>query len=331
MKLAHIYINYSNIVVLQDYLTVVKCALEDKGYTVDFIKTFDGISKDDLIVHPMANDAFKYYFKGYKNFILWQQGATADESYMRHSSKLRFWILNLIDVFAMKKAKVVLYVSEELRNVYEKRGHCSFKNKSYIMPCFNEQFVETVYEKKDYSKKVFTYVGSLAKWQCFEETVNLYKSIEDRVPDTFFKVLTFSVDEAKQILEKKNVKNFSVTCVPKEKVFDELIDTTYGFIMRQDSVVNNVATPTKFSSYMSAGVIPIFSSCLKDFASLSNTMKFAKKVETFAENTVDEIVEFVNTKVDTDGVKKEYYRVFGTYYNKELHRRNLANVLSLLL
>ena len=331
MKCAHIYINYSNIVVLQDYLMVVKGALEDNDYIVDFIKSFDGISKDDLIVHPMGNDAFKYYFKGYKNFILWQQGAAADESYMRHSSKLRFWILNVMDIFAMKKAKAILYVSEELRNVYEKRGHCTFKNKSYIMPCFNEQFVETVYDKKDYSKKVFTYVGSLAKWQCFEETVDLYKLIEDRVPNASFKVLTFSVDEAEQILNKKSVKNYSVACVPKEKVFDELVDTTYGFIIRQDSVVNNVATPTKFSSYMSAGVIPIFSSSLKDFASMSDTMKFAKKVGTFTENTINEIVDFVNANVDTDGIKKEYYRIFGTYYNNDLHRKNLADILNLLL
>lgn len=331
MKIAHIYINYPNIVVLKDYLTVVKGALEDNGYIVDFIESFDGISKNDLIVHPMGKDAFKYYFKGYKNFILWQQGATADESYMRHSSKLRFYILNMVDVFAMKKAKAILYVSEELRNIYEKRGHCSFNNKSYIMPCFNEQFVESVYEKKDYRKKVFTYVGSLAKWQCFEETVDLYKSIEDRVSNTFFKVLTFSVGEAKQILDKKNVKNYSVICVPKERVFDELIDTTYGFIIRQDSVVNNVATPTKFSSYMSAGVIPLFSSCLKDFANLSNTMKYAKKVEKLTEDTVDKVIGYINESVDTEELKKEYYRIFGTYYNKELHQKNLADILSNLL
>lgn len=331
MKFAHIYINYPNIIVLQDYLNVVKKALEDIGYNVDFVKSLDGVSKRDLIVHSMGNDAFKYYLKGYHNYILWQQGATADESYMRHSSKLRFKVLNVMDLFAMKRAKAILYVSQELRKIYEVRGHCSFKNKSYIMPCFNEQFVEAVYDKKNYSQKVFAYVGSLAKWQCFEETVDLYKQVEEIIPNAFFKVLTFSVEEARQILENKRVKNYSVACVPKEKVFDELIDATYGFIIRQDSVVNNVATPTKFSSYMSAGVIPIFSSSLKDFASLSKTMRFAKEVNLLSNTIIEEIVDFVNLTIKVDSIKEEYSNIFLTYYNKDLHQKNLSVFFNTLL
>ena len=331
MKKAHIFINYPNIVVLKDYLTVVKCALEDIGYNVDFINSFEGVSKEDLIVHPMGKDAFKYYLKGYHNYILWQQGATADESYMRHASKLRFNILNMIDVFAMKKAKAILYVSNELRNVYERRGHCSFKEKSYIMPCFNEQYVESVYSRKDYCKKTFAYAGSLAKWQCFEETVDLYKKIEDMVPNTFFKVLTFSVEEAKLILEKKGVKNYSVACVPKEKVFDELTDATFGFIIRQESVVNNVATPTKFSSYMSAGVIPVFSSCLKDFSLLSNNMVYAKKVDNLSDDEISKVIDFVNNSINPEEIKNEYYRIFDSYYNKLLHQKRLSLILKKLV
>lgn len=331
MKRAHIYINYPNIVVLQDYLNVVKLALEDIGYIVDFIKKMDGIAKEDLIVHPMGNDAFRYYFKGYHNFILWQQGATADESYMRHASRLRFIILNMMDLFAMKKAKAVFYVSQELRRIYEKRGNCSFADKSYIMPCFNEQYVEDIYAKKNYGNKVFSYVGSLAKWQCFEETAILYKAIERKVHGTFFKVLTFNMEEAKNVLERIGVQNYSVACVPKEKVFDELMDATYGFIIRTDSVVNNVATPTKFSSYMSAGVIPIFSSCLKDFAALSNNMKYAKKVGTLSESMINEIVDFVKGEVDSDEIEKEYCKIFNTYYNRDLHQKNISLLLQKLL
>lgn len=331
MERAYIYINYPNIVVLQDYLNVVKHALEDIGYIVEFTKSLDGISKKDLIVHPMGNDAFKYYLKGFRNFILWQQGATADESYMRHASKLRFMILNMMDLFAMNKAKAILYVSEELRRIYEKRGHCSFSGKSYIMPCFNEQYTESVYANKNYEKKVFSYVGSLAKWQCFEETVDLYKSIESKVSGTFFKVLTFNVDEAKEILKSKGIKNYSVACVPKERVFEELKDVTYGFIVRKDSVVNNVATPTKFSSYMSAGVIPIFSSCLKDFAVLSDKIKYAKKIGELSESVVDDIVRFVKQDINVSEIKKEYKSVFDTYYNKDVHRNNISTLLKKLL
>lgn len=46
---------------------------------------------------------------------------------------------------------------------------------------------------------------------------------------------------------------------------DTLRDVKFGFVLRDDIAVNNVATPTKLSSYLSAGVIPIYSSALKDF------------------------------------------------------------------
>lgn len=324
MKQAYIYINYPNIVVLQSYLEVVQKALIQNGYSCEFIKSLEGIDKEALIVHPMGIDAFKYYWKGYKNFILWQQGATADESYMRNHSKLRYWILNKIDTFAMKKAKFILFVSEYMRKHYEKLSGVSFSDKSYTMPCFNEEYDESVYKYKDYSKKVFTYVGSLDLWQCFDQTVTLYKQIEERVPNTMFKVLTFSVDDAKRILKEKGVKNYAVACVPKEKVKQELLETTYGFILREDNMVNRVATPTKFSSYLAAGVIPIFSDCLKDFNVVAKSMKYVLKVN--ANYSVEDIVSFINNDIDKQEIHNEYKNLYRMYYSSDLHCSKLTGI-----
>lgn len=323
MKQSYIYINYPNIVVLQSYLEVVKKTLESCGYKCEFVKSLDDIDKKSLIVHPMGIDAFKYYLKGYKNFILWQQGATADESYMRNHSKLRYWILNKIDTFAMKKARFILYVSDYMREHYEQLAGCSFKEKSYIMPCFNEVYDEAVYQYKDYEKKVFTYVGSLDLWQCFEQTATLYKQIEERIPNTTFKVLTFNVDEAKRILAEKGVKNYSVACVPKEQVKKELLEATYGFILREDNMVNRVATPTKFSSYLASGVIPIFSDCLRDFSAISSNMNYALKLE--RDYSIDDMIAFISKSIDNCEIKKEYRSMFDNYYSVDKHIINIHN------
>lgn len=328
MKKAHIYINYPNVVVLQSYLDVIKDALCRLGYVCEYVKELSGVDKKDLIVFPVPMDAMKFYFKGYRNYILWQQGATADESFMRNHSRLRYWILNKIDLFAMKKAKAVLYVSDYMKRHYEKIGNCSFSEKSYIMPCFNEVFDPSVYENKNYSKKVFTYVGSLEPWQCFDETATLYKKIEDAVPEVFFKVLTFDTKSAEKILKEKGIKNYEVKCVPKDEVKKELAPVTYGFIIREDNMVNRVATPTKISSYMAAGVIPIFSSCLKDFSIQAQKMNFAKQVSDLSDESVQGIIRFVNTPVDAESLKREYNDVFNTYYSTELHSQRLGDLLS---
>lgn len=329
MKQAYIYINYPNIVVLQSYLEVVQKALIQNGYTCEFVKSLEGIDKEALIVHPMGIDAFKYYWKGHKNFILWQQGATADESYMRNHSKLRYWILNKIDTFAMKKARFILFVSEYMRMHYEKLSGESFSDKSYTMPCFNEEYDESVYKHKDYSKKVFTYVGSLDLWQCFDQTATLYKQIEERVPNTMFKVLTFSVDDAKRILKEKGVKNYVVACVPKEKVKQELLETTYGFILREDNMVNRVATPTKFSSYLAAGVIPIFSDCLRDFY---NASKGCRYVMSIPQNyDVQKIIAFVEKEIEKNEVKDEFHSLLNGHYSPVTHINNITRQLASIL
>jgi len=321
----YIYIKYHNVYVLKTYLDTIKKAIENLGFECEYIESLDGINKKSLLVFPMGIDAFKWYHKGFRNIILWQQGVTAEESFMRHHSKMRFKILNAIDCFVMKKAKMIFFVSNSMKNYYEKMSGCVFDDKSYIMPCYNEQLDLDVFSKKDYSKKIFSYVGSLDLWQCFEQTVDTFVQIEKAVPGAFLKVLTFETDKAEKILVEKGVKNYSVNCVPKEKVKAELEEVSYGFVLREDIIVNNVATPTKFSSYLSTGVIPIYSKCLEDFDSVAKEMKCA--FGTANPVNIDELIEFINNTPDLSIIENEIKQIFDGYYNTERHVKNIARIL----
>lgn len=327
MDKAYFYINFENFVVLKTYLHVIELALVELGYTCHYVKTLDGLNKNDLIIHVTGLDAFKCYFKGYKNYILWQQGVSADESYMKHRSKMRYWILNKIDLFSMKKAKFIFYVSEYMLRHYEKIGHTTFSKKSYIMPCFNEELDLNVFLTKDYSLKNFCYVGSLAKWQCFTETAELYKKIEEAIPNSKLKVLSFNVEEGKKILTEIGIKNFEIKQVPKEKVKQELDDVSFGFILREDNIVNRVATPTKISSYLSAGVIPIFSSCLIDFDTISKLNKMKSVLSLKQITDKDKVIEFVNQSFDKEKVKVEFEMLFSSYYSISHHYENIVKRL----
>ena len=328
-KKAYIYMNYPNVVVLNVYLDVIKEALVRLDYECEYIKDFDGVSRRDLIVFPMGKDAFQYYFKGYRNFILWQQGATGAESYMRHSSKIRRGILNYMDCFAMKKAKMIFYVSEYMKEYYENLAHTSFSDKAYVMPCFNETLDESVFARKDYSKKTFAYVGSLDLWQCFHETAGIYAQIEKEIPGAFFKVLTFQTEKAEEILKQYKIKNYSVACVPKEQVKKELEDITYGFIIRHDIDVNRVATPTKISSYLSAGVLPIYSTCLKDFHAQAQGKNYAYAFN--PEAKFEGLMEGLERHIDKAKVREEITYLFNTYYSNDFHVSNIVRKLTTCL
>lgn len=318
------YVNYDNFVVLQGYLHIIKESLTRFGYKCEYTKDFSGVSKSDLVVFSTSVDAFKYYHMGYRNIIVWFQGLLGAESYMRNKSKLRSAVLNYMDRFALKKAQMVFFVSKYMQSYYETMSRTIFKHKAYVMPCFNETLDSSIFDKKDYSKKTFAYVGSLSVWQCFSETVGIYAEIEKKIPCTHFKVLTFDTEKAKQILEERKIKNYSVKCVPKEQVKKELEDVTYGFIIRRDTDVNRVATPTKISSYLSAGVLPIYSPCLNDFHIQVDGKKLAFALN--AEGPVDGLIRFVNDGVDKDTVQKEIEELFDTYYSPENHINNIISL-----
>ena len=321
-KSAYVYYNRSNAAVTNTYLDIIQNALSLIGYVCKKIDSPKGVPKDSLIICAVGVDAFVCYLKGYRNIVLWQQGANGEESYMRHHSKLRRAVLNFMDCFAMKKAKLILFVSSYMQRYYEKKARTSFRDKAYVMPCFNEVLDTSLLDQKDYTKKVFTYVGSLDLWQCFPETAAVYAQVEKRIPNTFFKVLTFQTQKAEEILRQYGVKNYSVACVSKEQVRSELADATYGFILRHDIDVNRVATPTKISSYLSAGVLPVYSACLDDFHRQAQGKAFAYALD--PEGNIEDFLQYVNNGVDKDTVQQEIRDLFHTYYSAQYHQANIV-------
>lgn len=316
-KKAYIFFHPENIEVTIAYLDVIKNSLETVGYECEYTTSLTEIPQKSLIIFATGVDAYKYYCKGYHYFAMWQQGVTAEESYMRNKSLLRMKVLNYMDCFAMKKAKMIFFVSDYMKEHYKRLARKDFDSKSYVMPCYNEKLEFSVFDKKDYSKKTFAYVGSMAVWQCFEQTAALFAKIEQAIPETFFKVLTFETAEATVILNKYGIKNYEVKCVPKAEVKQELEGISYGFILREDIEVNRVATPTKISSYLSAGIIPIYSSCLSDFHQQARGKSFAFPFD-IGQNA-EELIMHLKRDIDSTVVMNEIEEIFETYYNTETH------------
>ncbi|WP_302130021.1 hypothetical protein [Holdemanella biformis] len=276
----------TNAEVTDYYLDVIGSIMEacgEKKYdeTIE-LKQCD---KKDIIIAPTAVDFIKIYFKGYKNIIYWMQGLDSEESFMRNGSKLRCFVLDLITKFSMKNALAIFYVSEEMKKYEENKFHISTDEKSFIMPCFNVSRTEALQkDESKYKKNIFTYVGSLSKWQCFEETIDFYKQIEKIDSNAELKIFTFAEEEAKKIVASKEIKNCIVTSVSPDKMTEALADVKFGFVLRENDPVNRVATPTKLSSYLSAGVIPIFSKYVKDFYNRTANFEFVVPISDFKPN-----------------------------------------------
>ena len=303
------------------YLGTVGEAFKQIGFSVSNISAEQGIEE----LAKRAAHGASLRRKGFKNIVLWLQGVVPEESYLRNHCRARKAVLEAIEKRALKQACFLLFVSNAMQKHYENKYGLDFSDKSYVMPCCNTMMRPDLFgSQKRYVDPVFAYVGSLAAWQCFDETMFFFKQIEERIPGASLKVLTFQQSEAREKLSCSGINNWTLGCVPSEKVPDALSEVGYGFLLRRENVVNMVSTPTKLSSYLSCGVIPIFSSCVKGFYEASKAMRYVCPVSSFED--VDKVVDFVSTPPDQSALKEEYGRLFDSYYSRSFHIRKLAEM-----
>lgn len=320
-----------NSIVTDYYLNVIGKMLSDCGETIQDYDLNNKICKNDIVVVATVLDFFKMYEKGFRKIIFWMQGIEAEESFLKHQSKLRKFVLDKLTKLALTKASAIFYVSEAMRKYEENKFKINTKHKCFIMPCFNvSQNEDLDLSDEKYKSNIFTYVGSLSKWQCFEETIDFYKMIEELNPKTELRIYTFQKMEAEKVLVEKKVKNYSIDTVPPEKVTEVLESAKFGFVLRDDIAINNVATPTKLSSYLSAGVIPVFSSCLTDFYEKTRDLKYVVSVED-KKVVPNKLKVMMSEKVYANEVEKEYKQLFLTYYNPKYYEKRFNKQLISLL
>ena len=322
-----IYNPHANQAVTTDYVEIIEKSLQLAGHTTQAIMSMCKCEENRKkgIVCIVSSSTRKAAKCGYGVILRWVQGAGEAESFMRNHSWLRFWVLSALNWYAFRKSDFILFCSETMKRYYEKKFCMKFRN-SYVMPCFNEEMKQDAFfEEGKYTNNVFVYAGSMAVWQCFEPTVALYREVEKKVENCSLRVLTAQREEAEEILKKYGVERYSVDFVSKEQVTQELRKAKFGFCIREDSVVNRVATPTKLSNYISNGVVPVYSEYLDDFYMKAKSCKYCVCANPGDfDQPVDRLVQLCKESIAPEQIYEEYKTTFGDYYSRELHIEKLS-------
>ena len=326
----YIYYNSENQknVVTYYYMSVIEQAiLKSGGKVKELFHCPEKVEQDDSIVTLDAYSFWKSYRRHPKHTILWIQGIIPEETRMKKMNFFMKWLLIVLYIycekFALKHCDLLLFVSEGMLNHYrEKYG---YKGNNYvIMPCSNEKeiYPNAFYDEK-YSKPVFMYSGDINEWQCFDEMLILYKKIKEVIPASELRVYTWKQSLAKKKFEQYGVEA-TVECKKQEELNDAIKSAKYGFLIRKDVDVNNVASPTKMSTYISNGIIPIFSECIGDYAKWLGELHYAVVLGNKYEG-MEKVFDLEKETIRSENVKKEYELVFSNYYNSNRYVDLIAN------
>jgi glycosyltransferase involved in cell wall biosynthesis len=115
---------------------------------------------------------------------------------------------------------------------------------------------------------VFAYCGSLEAWQQPRACIRAFAAIRNRWPHAHFLAITTHPERMQRLLDEGAVpvEGRTVVSVAQHEVARYLAAADAGFLFRERSDVNAVASPVKFAEYLAAGVPVLISEGVGDYS-----------------------------------------------------------------
>lgn len=206
------------------------------------------------------------FFLPKKEIIFWVQGLIDDEDFLSRRNKLRYLVFKNVFKLCLRISSKIVVVTNEMHKVLEKKYQCP-KNKRYIVvPCKSR----VKYNGDEKVKNSLCYIGGLSKWQNVDKILVFYNKLSHVESKYKLYIATFDHKAANNLIEKIVDKNYqsnitlvSVSLASEVEAFLSIME--YGFLIRDNIPLNNVASPIKLAEYLSCGVTPIISSSLTEF------------------------------------------------------------------
>lgn len=204
------------------------------------------ISSDYIYVHSIYNSrvVFPFYFF-LKNIITDLHGAVPDELEMygqNKRAKLYSWIESKVLYHSYK----IIAVTEAMENYYTDKYPFT-KGKFLCISIFSK--MKTLQETNRKENGVI-YSGGTQKWQCIDIMKDLIANTYDIYNWT---ILTGDPGCFRNLNQSKII----LKSVKPEEVQKYYGQNSFGIVLREDSIVNRVACPTKLIEYISNGLIPV--------------------------------------------------------------------------
>ena len=204
-----------------------------------------------------------------------------------------------IEEIVVEKSKCLICVTnkiaEHLKNKYDKK----FKAKTIILPIFDKASNGVEIKKlsnkplKD-GKPIITYAGGIMKWQKIEL---MQESIIQQINLAIYKICVPNPKDFWATWEgSKETKNLTVESKTYQSLCEEVYSIShYGFVLRDDIIVNNVACPTKIAEYLQYKIIPIVNTPnigdFKDMGMKYLTLEDFVQGKLYSEKERSEIIE----------------------------------------
>ena len=216
-------------------------------------------------IHMIKHIAIIIIFLRQK-IILDAHGVVPEEIEYYETKNILYYVLLLTEkIIFSKKNVLVVCVTNAMKKHFSNK-YPQYKGKYFIYNIFPEQlYIESLESNKTLisnvvsnSKKIIVlYSGGTAGWQKIDLMLELMAKNQSDSKE--YIILTGEPETFKQIVATYNIseKLIEIRMASPSELSEYYKRADYGFVLRDDNVVNNVASPTKLIEYLFYGIIPI--------------------------------------------------------------------------
>ncbi|MDI9567022.1 MAG: hypothetical protein ACOYKH_01325 [Brevefilum fermentans] len=237
-------------------------------------------------------------------------GAVPEEQSMMNDLKTSRQ-LEKMEKIAIDRADRYIFVTEAMVEHFSKKYHVSFSSNYFTIPIVPKLSSTIPSKPPIIDKPVVVYAGGIQVWQKIPEMI---AAISNTVDAYQFRLFTTQPEEMRSLLYAKGVDhtNIEISRKTHAEIIEIYKDCHFGFLLRDDHVVNQVACPTKLIEYLAFGVLPILINVrIGDFSSMG--MRYLS------------LTDFVNLKIPHQNNLKEMveqnynvYQSLQTKHNMEM-------------
>ncbi len=230
------------------------------------------------------------------------RGALGEEVLLRRNNTILSYLTKKIENFEIEHTDKVATVSQNLAEYIQKET--GRKDVTVIPSIFDETMMSfnemsrvalrQQFRIRD-NEYLICYSGGLSKWQRVSDIIDLLQqcmTIEPRIKTLF---LTREKSSLETLLYTKSfpASQYIIEECPHEKINQYLSAADAGIIMREDTLVNNVASPIKVAEYLGCGLPVILTKGIGDYSQTLSGAGVGLLLDT-SSNMAQQIVNFLH-------------------------------------
>jgi glycosyltransferase involved in cell wall biosynthesis len=163
-------------------------------------------------------------------------------------------LYGMVERVAVRRSRALVVVTDAMAEHFRQK-YAMLRGVVHTVPVFDD-FPIGRSEGTDRAKPLTAiYAGGMQKWQNVDLMLQSMARVRKGID---YVILTPDLDAFASNLERYGLSSgITLRSVAKSEVYDYYLQADLGFVLRDGSVVNRVACPTKLVEYLACGVIPV--------------------------------------------------------------------------